>query len=681
MLCMYSHPSSATQCNSLFKERKFDQAKQICSQIVEREASSSDRYQWAVLVLFDIAVHEGRIEESYFDILELSRNELSEQMRYELLRRQGNYYRLNRKYEYAYTYYQEASELAEVLNDQEKIAKSLNDLGLISLKKKDYSAAIKNLSESLKIKKSLSNPSLERSTVTNLGLMHYQIGEYQTSLEYYQYAYELIREIGNNRVTDGQLIHLYSYFATAYAKSGDLRQSEYYLELLQQGLSSIVGETAKMLRTVNLIDALIDLNNYKLAERILSRLIGSGTLINQNKAYIYYQYALVNFNIGNLNQSFSYANQSLVQAKEYNTQQYGIELFKLLSDIESARENPMQADGWNLKYHQLKLNELEERSKRDFLNIKHELHIESVRSKLTEEQLRVIALEKQRQSYLFYFLLALSASACVLVIFRYRHKLILKSNQMLRQDINRHKSILKILQEPPVNFSRVFEHLVFPVAVLNSQGKIAYSNFLDTGDTETIESYIKEFDYHMRPIQFSAENFLISFNVSEFKSLASFSHMRIHALFSDQYRVLAFGDEKSDLSIDREKNAIAQFNFYLEHSCVRDSVYVGKLVTDCMSFCIAVWQKVTSSNKVEFADQSKIWKVNIDDGRLRTRSLDRYLSVGTVPKNPRLLLVLKSCHFMLSLEGLTRSDRHQIEYFLNKLTDLLTSTTNSAAKK
>jgi hypothetical protein len=86
-----------------------------------------------------------------------------------------------------------------------------------------------------------------------------------------------------------------------------------------------------------------------------------------------------------------------------------------------------------------------------------------------------------------------------------------------------------------------------------------------------------------------------------------------------------------------------------------------------MTSYLTIWEKVTLSNRVEFADQSKVWKINIDEGRLRTRSLDKYLSVNSIPKNPRVNQVIKSCHFMLTLEKVKPLDRKKIEFYLQKL--------------
>jgi hypothetical protein len=86
-----------------------------------------------------------------------------------------------------------------------------------------------------------------------------------------------------------------------------------------------------------------------------------------------------------------------------------------------------------------------------------------------------------------------------------------------------------------------------------------------------------------------------------------------------------------------------------------------------MKYCLKVWKKRTMQNKIEFAYQSKIWKINVDDGRLRTRSLDKYFSINAIPKNPRIHQVIKSCHFMLTLKQLNQDERVKIKFYIEKL--------------
>jgi len=58
---------------------------------------------------------------------------------------------------------------------------------------------------------------------------------------------------------------------------------------------------------------------------------------------------------------------------------------------------------------------------------------------------------------------------------------------------------------------------------------------------------------------------------------------------------------------------------------------LAKVMQDCHYY----WQKVTGESIIDLAEKSRIGSVSIDNGRLRTRSMNRYLSLEKLPSNPR----------------------------------------------
>lgn len=71
------------------------------------------------------------------------------------------------------------------------------------------------------------------------------------------------------------------------------------------------------------------------------------------------------------------------------------------------------------------------------------------------------------------------------------------------------------------------------------------------------------------------------------------------------------------------------------------------LLVELMNLSLNLWQQQTQLGKVELAEQSGVWKVTIDDGRLRTRALERYLKLERLPKHPRWREVLRTGYFVL----------------------------------
>ncbi|HEY9031305.1 MAG TPA: tetratricopeptide repeat protein [Kangiella sp.] len=86
---------------------------------------------------------------------------------------------------------------------------------------------------------------------------------------------------------------------------------------------------------------------------------------------------------------------------------------------------------------------------------------------------------------------------------------------------------------------------------------------------------------------------------------------------------------------------------------------------------VNLWEKVTQSERVELAEKSRIWRVSIDEGRLRTRSLDKYLNIQKIPQNPRWRNVVKTSHYVLAECDLMQTDRALLENKLEQVMSLI----------
>ena len=53
-------------------------------------------------------------------------------------------------------------------------------------------------------------------------------------------------------------------------------------------------------------------------------------------------------------------------------------------------------------------------------------------------------------------------------------------------------------------------------------------------------------------------------------------------------------------------------------------------------------------SKFDFAEKSGIWRVHLDRSSLQTRTLDKYLTIETLPKNPRWRDVIATAEFVLA---------------------------------
>lgn len=72
-----------------------------------------------------------------------------------------------------------------------------------------------------------------------------------------------------------------------------------------------------------------------------------------------------------------------------------------------------------------------------------------------------------------------------------------------------------------------------------------------------------------------------------------------------------------------------------------------QLIVKVINLSLNYWSLCTNDTKVEFAEKSKIWKVYLDRSTWQTRTLDKYMSLETLPKRPRWRDVVRTGEFVL----------------------------------
>ena len=77
-----------------------------------------------------------------------------------------------------------------------------------------------------------------------------------------------------------------------------------------------------------------------------------------------------------------------------------------------------------------------------------------------------------------------------------------------------------------------------------------------------------------------------------------------------------------------------------------------------------------SERRIELAEASGVWRVTIDDGRLRTRAMDRYLSLETIPERPRWREVLRTAYYVLAECEMDAERRIRLETDIEEVREL-----------
>ncbi len=73
-----------------------------------------------------------------------------------------------------------------------------------------------------------------------------------------------------------------------------------------------------------------------------------------------------------------------------------------------------------------------------------------------------------------------------------------------------------------------------------------------------------------------------------------------------------------------------------------------EMLVRMMYLALQHWEEATGTTKLELAEKSGIWKVHLDKGYFRVRTLDRYLSVPSLPQHPRWKDVTRTVRFVLA---------------------------------
>ncbi len=85
-----------------------------------------------------------------------------------------------------------------------------------------------------------------------------------------------------------------------------------------------------------------------------------------------------------------------------------------------------------------------------------------------------------------------------------------------------------------------------------------------------------------------------------------------------------------------------------------------ELVVKTLRTSLLTWERYTHQSKADLAEKSRCWRVYIDGTTAKTRTLDKYLSVKTLPAKPRWRAVIKTANFVLDNCDLDAQDHAEL---------------------
>ncbi|MCW3084783.1 MAG: hypothetical protein JWP12_2149 [Bacteroidetes bacterium] len=180
-------------------------------------------------------------------------NDTVEEMSSYLLLGLAQYYQAH--YDQALALYAKSFDLATKTHNKEKLAKTLNNIGLVYDDRADYQKALGYYLKALKLSEEAGGNKWQlASTLNNVGLIYKNLNQYDQALEYYNRSMKIKEEVGNKKGVGNSLHNI----AMVYKLKGDYEKSlEYYSKALEvrKANNDITGESLTLNNIGNVYEA------------------------------------------------------------------------------------------------------------------------------------------------------------------------------------------------------------------------------------------------------------------------------------------------------------------------------------------------------------------------------------------------------------------------------------------
>lgn len=94
-----------------------------------------------------------------------------------------------------------------------------------------------------------------------------------------------------------------------------------------------------------------------------------------------------------------------------------------------------------------------------------------------------------------------------------------------------------------------------------------------------------------------------------------------------------------------------------------------EIVVRTLRTALIAWERYTHQSKADLAEQSRCWRVYIDGTTAKTRTLDKYLSIKTLPSKPRWRAVIKTANYVIDHCQLSAEDHDELTQLIQAVDD------------
>lgn len=636
----------------------------------------------------------GAIERARASFAELALIPLAPEQwsyRYRLLRRQAQLAFRTEQLIQASGYFQSALKLALERQHQKFLSISYSDIGMTARRLGDYRQALKSYTQALQIQRQLPNPDLA-PILNNIGDLYKDLQQFADAENRYQEALTHYRKQGKTL----QIAHTIERLALVAEAQGDLTRAAAMLQLANlEFLRAGADQDALRVRG-DQIRVQLDAGELELAKQ-LAQSLPTDTRQDQ-PARLVVQVARLSRLGGQARNSLA-SLLSLKQRLDSTDQFYAQVLTEIaahyseLGDAGRAAEHYQAAlsmqRAFALKNFQddvaalrvaLEVQENERVSAQAALALAH------AEARLANERLA-------RRSVWFASVLVVFAALALWLWERQRRARATAAAQrryqsameQLKQQVDLQSELLELQPAPAalvdargeiIASNEAFDALAGResgagpgnISALFPATKVAWAQALGKADESEQPQLLELLDApgeatpkvaRIRAMAVAQRGFLIDFPA--FEQLAQvrieIEHAQSTPVFADPEQAItapAASDSQDDLGVDGGP----QFWDLPGHR---------HALVQLMLSALAAFERATGKTRIELAEQSKLWRVTVDDGRLRVRAMERYLAVAKLPKQPRWREVMRTAYFVLAHCQLANQIRADMEAQLQQI--------------
>ncbi|MDX5299850.1 MAG: 7TM-DISM domain-containing protein [Gammaproteobacteria bacterium] len=133
--------------------------------------------------------------------------------------------------------------------------------------------------------------------------------------------------------------------------------------------------------------------------------------------------------------------------------------------------------------------------------------------------------------------------------------------------------------------------------------------------------------------------------------------------------------EEMSVELQRRNAELEQLNRFkdahlaqeVERRCKAEQALAREPLVALMRMSLDLWEQHTGTSRVALAEASGCWKVYDDAGTRKTRTLDRYLSLRTLPDNPRWRNVVRTANVVKARCTLTPDERQALDQLMKEV--------------